>query len=176
MGHKSGAICMIEIKLQRPVQWIICLLHGNELSLRHLIQELDGKTTGPMGFTGPVGKQLNNCEKLQITEFDAIPSPDTDIDDAELSTDQKYLLGIYYSAVSRGSCSSALAARNQGKMAHSRWLTTANRFLCLYVSTSEPSSTFNEIVRFIMTVYTPIWFKIKKNSSFTEGVKFYFLK
>lgn len=172
-GRKGGAIRMIEMKLQRPVQWIICLLHCNELSLRHLIQDLDGKTTGPMGFTGPVGKQLNDCEKLPITEFDAIPSPDIDIDDAELSTDQKYLLGIYR-AVSSGSCSSALAARNPGKMAHSRWLTTANRFLRLYVSTSEPSSTFNEIVRFIMTVYAPIWFKIKKNSSFTEGAKHFF--
>ncbi|KAG7161769.1 hypothetical protein Hamer_G007414, partial [Homarus americanus] len=130
-----------------------------------LNQDLDSKTTGPMGFTGPVGKQSNDCEKLQITEFDAIPSPDIDKDDEELSTDQKYL------AVSSGSCSSALAARNPGKMAHSRWLTTAKLFLSLYVSTSEPSSTFNEIVPFIMTVYAPIWFKIKKTPTMPQRSK-----
>lgn len=172
-GQKGGAIRMLENKLQRPVQWVICLLHGNELPLRHLIQDLDGKTTGPVGFTGPIGKQLNECEKIPVAEFDAIPSPNIDIDDAELSTDQKYLLDIYRE-VSRGSCSSALAARNPGKMAHSRWLTTANRILRLYVSTAEPSSSLIEIVRYIMTVYAPIWFKVKKNSSFTEGAKHFF--
>ena len=163
---------MVEMRLQRPVQWI-CLLHSNELSLRHLIKDLDGKTTWPKGFTGPLGRQLNNCEKLPVAEFNAIVSPKIEINDTELSTDQKYLLDIY-KAVSGGSCSSSLAARNPGKMVHSRWLTTANRFLGLYVSTSEPSSILIKIVQFIMTVYVPVWFNIKKNSSFIEGAKHFF--
>ena len=96
-----------------------------------------------------------------------------EINDTELSTDQKYLLDIYR-AVLGGSCSSSLAARNPGKMVHSRWLTTANRLLRLYVSTNEPSSILIEIVQFIMTVYVPVWTNIKKNSSFIEGAKHFF--
>ena len=172
-GRKGGVIHMVKMRLQRPVQWIIRLLHCNELSLRHLIEDLHGKTTGPKGFTGPLGRQLNNCEKLSVAEFDAIVSPNIEINDTELSTDQKYLLDIYR-AVSGGSCSSSLAARNPGKMVHSRWLTTANRFLRIYVSTNEPSSNLIKIVQFIMTVYVPVWFNIKKNSSFIEGAKHFF--
>ena len=154
-GRKGGVIHMVEMRLQRPVQWIICLLHSNELSLRYLIEDLDGKTTGPKGFTGPLGRQLNNCEKLSVAEFNAIVSPKIKINDTELSTDQKSLLDIYR-AVSGGSCSASLASRNPGKIVHSRWLTTANRFLRLYVSTNEPSSILIEIVQFIMTVYVPV--------------------
>ena len=44
----------------------------------------------------------------------------------------------------------------------------------LYISTSAPLSSLIEIVRYIMTVYVPIWFKVKKNSSFTEGAKHLF--
>ena len=116
---------------------------------------------------------MNNCEKLPVAEFDAIVSPKIEINDTELSRDQKYLLDNYR-AVSDGSCSSSLAARNPGKMVHSRWLTTANTFLRLYVSTNEPSSILIEIVQFIMTVYVPVWFNIKKNSSFIEGEKHFF--
>ena len=93
-GRKGGVIHMVEMRLQRSAQWIICLLHCNELSLRHLIEDLHGKTTGPKGFTGPLGRQLNNCEKLSVAEFDAIESPNIEINDTELSTDQKYLLSI----------------------------------------------------------------------------------
>ena len=155
-GRKGGVIHMVDMRLQRPVQWIICLLHSNELSLRHLIEDLDGKTTGPKGYTGPLGRQLNNCEKLPVAKFNAIVSPNIEIIDTKLSTDQKYLPDIYRAA-SSGSCSSSLAARNPGKMVHSRWLTTANKFLRLYFSTNEPSSIFIEIVQFIMTVYAPVW-------------------
>jgi len=131
---------------------------------------MDGKTTGPKGFTGSLGRQLNNCEKLPVAEFDAIVSLNIEINDTELSTDRKFLLDIYR-AVTSGSSSSSLAARNPRKMVHSRWLTTANRFLRLYVSTNETFSIFIKIVQFIMTV----WFTIKKNSSFIEETK-HFLK
>ena len=32
-GRKGGVLHMVEMRLQRPVQWIICLLHRNELSM-----------------------------------------------------------------------------------------------------------------------------------------------
>ena len=57
------------------------------MSSYHLIKDLDGKTTRPKEFTGPLGRQLNNCEKLPVGEVDAITSPNIEINDTELSTD-----------------------------------------------------------------------------------------
>jgi hypothetical protein len=56
-------------------------------------------------------------------------------------------------------------------MAHSRWLTTASRILCLYVATSEPSEKLIDIVTYIMQVYTPMWFAIKCSANFINGAK-----
>ena len=45
--------------LGRKLHWAICLAHTNELPLRHLIEQLDGKTSSKDGFTGPIGKLLS---------------------------------------------------------------------------------------------------------------------
>lgn len=62
----------MEVKLQRSLQWFICQLHGNELPLRHLFQYLDGVTTGPRGYSGPIGKQLANCHNRPGVAFEAV--------------------------------------------------------------------------------------------------------
>ncbi|BES87539.1 Hypothetical protein NTJ_00345 [Nesidiocoris tenuis] len=54
-------------------------------------------------------------------------------------------------------------------MAHSRWITTANRILRLYVSTKEPTPNLRLLVEFIMKVYVPSWFNIKVYPSSTNG-------
>jgi len=71
VGWKTGIIRRLEKKFQRPLHWIICQLHGNELPLRHLLIQLDGKTSGPTQFTGAVGKLLNETrfENLQMVNF-----------------------------------------------------------------------------------------------------------
>ena len=51
-GCSGGVIRKIEEKLERPLQWVICMFHSNELPLRHLISVLDGKTTGPHTSSG----------------------------------------------------------------------------------------------------------------------------
>ncbi len=55
-GWKKGVIHQIELHVGRPVQWAICLLHFNELPFRYLFHHLDGVTTGPKSFSGPIGK------------------------------------------------------------------------------------------------------------------------
>lgn len=45
-GLKNGIISSMETILGWPLQWVICLLHENELPLRHLVTSLDGKTSG----------------------------------------------------------------------------------------------------------------------------------
>ncbi len=44
IGCRNGVIRNLELKLNRPLQWFICLLHANELPLRHLFIKLDGET------------------------------------------------------------------------------------------------------------------------------------
>ena len=51
-GSSGGVIRKIEEKLERPLQWVICMFHLNELPLRHLISVLDGKITGPHTSSG----------------------------------------------------------------------------------------------------------------------------
>ncbi len=94
-GWKNGAIKFIETRLKRPEQWAICLLHFNELPLRHLVEILDGKTTGPQSFSGLLGKQLAKCEFLSIVAFQRIEcSLPRTLDAISLSKDQKYLHDI----------------------------------------------------------------------------------
>ena len=90
-------------------------------------------------------KGIEGCEKRRIIEFERIPSDLPFVDREESSTDQKYLYNIHQS-VSKDKCSTDLALRNPGKLAHSRWLTMANHILRLYVSTQNPSETVKVIV------------------------------
>lgn len=175
-GWRAGIIKRLEEHLKRPLHWAVCQLHANELPLRHLLVQLDGKTSGPQQFTGPIGKALANidkCENLPIVQFCAIPSEDIAVSDdlrQDLSSDQKYLLDLYL-AVSKGECSSAVAARTPGKMAHSRWLTTASQALRLYVSSEEPSDNLKKIVKYIMFVYVPVWFAIKCQPTISQAAR-----
>ena len=171
VGWKTGVIRLEKFK--RPLHWIICQLHGNELTLRHLLIYSDRKTSKPTQFTGPIGKPLNETifENLQVVNFQPIPAEAIDVSEeyfADLSSDQKYLLEMYR-AVSSGLCQPTLASLKPGKMTHSPWLTTAARALRLYVSTEKPSCNFKLVVQYIMMVYTPMWFKIKRNHTISQA-------
>ena len=85
-----------------------------------------------------------------------------------LSTNQKYLYDIVR-AVETGHVSEKFANLRPGKMAHSRWLKTANRIMRLYVSVEDPSETLKTFANFISTVYAPGWFIIKMNPEAIRG-------
>lgn len=167
-GWRTGVIRLIEKQVKRPLQWAICLLHFNELPFRHLFQTLDGGTTGPKSFSGPIGIQLSKCEKLPIVDFESVDCEVPDIDPDILSNDQQYLL-LISSAIKLGNIPIDLAVREPGPLSHSRWLTTANRILRLYVSVKTPSNELKMLVSFILKSYMPVWFKIKKSKYLTDG-------
>lgn len=73
-GRKNGIISRMEQRLDRPLQWLICQLHANELPLRHLLSSLDGPTSGPVAFSGPIGRNLKNCENMKVIRFVPIQS------------------------------------------------------------------------------------------------------
>lgn len=51
-GIWGGVFHQVEMMLGRPLNWLVCGLHINELPLRHLIVGLDGRTCSDTGFTG----------------------------------------------------------------------------------------------------------------------------
>lgn len=169
-GWKGGVIRHLEVSMKKPLQWSICLLHANELPLRHLLQHLDGHTKGPYSFSGPIGTLLSDCELKPVVNFKIVDAELPEIDKKDLSTDQNYLLDIC-EAIKSGRCSDNLAKKNPGKMAHSRWLTTANRILRLYISTQNPSENFQVLVDFVMKVYAPMWFRIKSKPFIQDGAR-----
>lgn len=169
-GNRGGVIKLLEDHISSPVQWFICQLHSNELPLRHLILHLDGTTQGPKAFKGAIGKQLPDVMSLPAVDFVAIDSDLPTILRSDLSSDQKYLCDMVL-AISNGKCSNALLNREPGAMAHSRWLTTANRILRLYVATLQPHPHLVILANYIVKVYAPMWFEIKLKSSVFFGAK-----
>ena len=55
-GENNGALRIVELDIDKPLQHFVCLLHTNELSFWHLFSALEGGTTGPNSFDGPIGK------------------------------------------------------------------------------------------------------------------------
>lgn len=187
-GKFGGTIAYLESELGHPLQWFVCLLHFNELPLRHLILEHDGVTKSPKTFDGPIGKRMQNCEQQPVVKFGKIDF-DCNIGDLSelsksISSDQSYLYDIC-TAISNGVCESDLEKRFPGKLSHSRFVTAANRLCRLYVSTRHPSNLLVALVKYILRVYAPTHFNIKyrpscvfgpihllnviKNSRFLEG-------
>ncbi|GBN06261.1 hypothetical protein AVEN_155971-1 [Araneus ventricosus] len=87
-GWKTSVNCQIEKQVKRPLQWDVYLLHFNELPSRHLFINLDGETTGPKLFSGPIGTQLSKCEKLPVVNFESNECEIPEIEWKILSKDQ----------------------------------------------------------------------------------------
>lgn len=162
----------METHLQRPLHWLICLLHFNELPFRHLFQSLDGKTSGPGAFTGPIGKTLKNSINLSVIKYKPIRITLPKLPD-DISTDQKYSHEIC-NAISKGKCPQSLALKHPGNICHSRWLTLANNILRTYVGTANPSKNLVTLTNYIMKVYAPGWFQIKINPRCYNGAANFF--
>ncbi|GBN08532.1 hypothetical protein AVEN_160065-1 [Araneus ventricosus] len=81
-------------------------------------------------FSGKLGKQLTNCEKLPIINFEALELDEININKTDLIEDQMYLLDIVRASLT-GHCTSDLAIRDPGPLSHSRWLTCAKACLTL---------------------------------------------
>ena len=131
-GCKEGAIVVLERLLGRRLVWSICLLHTNELPLRHLIEELDGKTGSNNSFTGPAGRLLAGVQNLPhnpnftpLSVGEPLPELPPEVV-SDLSWDQQFGYKIL-KALESGVIPPSLLRMVIGKVDHSRWLTTANR-------------------------------------------------
>ena len=174
VGWRVGLHVHVERALQRKLLLLSCMLHGNELPLRHLFKSCDGGhgTTGPESFAGPLGAACKeDVHLLDLVTFSPIFSTMEEMPPAvwkDLSSDQK-LLYRYVMAIWDGMVPPSLISLRCGPINHSRWLTLATRLLILYTRTPNPCDGLQTVVQFIVQVYAPLWFQIKKNNNFIYG-------
>ena len=118
----------LEKLLGHKCHWAVCMLHTNELPLRHLIQEIDGPTTSNTGFSGPIGKLLY---RVNLMEFNADFTPILDGEPMaempekvlrNMSTDQQLSFRLC-KALKTGELPENLREIQCGPMNHTRWLT-----------------------------------------------------
>jgi len=169
-GKHGGILQKFEAYLGRPLLRSICLLHINELPLRHLFVAVDGQTYGPRSFSGEIGKKIGKCNSLKIVVFERIECNLPEMDLTSLSKDQQYLYKAVH-AINEGHFSDQLSVMEPGPLSHSRWLTLANRILRLYVSTQNCSEGLKVLVKYVMQVYAPTWFKVRKSPGLINGSK-----
>ena len=177
-GIWGGVFQFVEKLLGRPLNWIVCGLHLNELPLCHLIIDLDGPTSSDTGFTGPLGKALKSVTEIPIkSNFKTVTVGEDliELDESivkDLSSDQKYGYEIV-KAIRTGVLSSRLANLEIGPVYHSRWMTTANRFCRMWVSQhgfrGRVAKNLKLIVEYIVGVYYPTWFNYKVKNDWLEG-------
>ena len=154
---------------------------------------MDGPTSGPDAWTGPIGKRIvEDVWLLPIVKFNPVPGKIQPIGEevlADLSRDQclLYKLGM---AVQTGVVSTDIAAATIGPPLHARWLTTAARDLRYsqiysetnfffmkaiifrdYMSTRQPSAKQKEIISLIVCFYIPNYFHIKTNPTIQDGAQ-----
>ncbi len=175
VGSSGGGINHhIEIILKRPLHWFVCLLHANELPLKNLIHKLDGSTTSAKTLSGPIGKAITDIANPSIVRFKIF-------DEAalltlpnhvykKLSNDQKYLYRIVNALIS-GQLPDDLQRLKVGPYNQSRWVTTGSRICLLYASTEKPTKNLIILTSYVVNVYAPTWFHIKKNELAIDGPK-----
>ena len=72
-GVKGGACRLFELVTNMTVHWFVCQLHSNELNLQHLLCTLDGTTSGPRSFSGPIGSSsAADVWTLEVVSFQPV--------------------------------------------------------------------------------------------------------
>lgn len=164
VSSRGGWMAQVEAKLGRPLTRVVCLCHHLELPYRKLFVHLDGKTTGPGTFEGPIGKQLRGpVHEMPVADFPVIECNDwVELPasvERELSTDVKLLYKCARS-VKEGDASSVRHLAH-GKVHHARWYTAQSRLLRLYMATNSPTPQLTELARYVVCVYVPMVVQVK---------------
>ena len=144
----------------------------NELPLRKLFIYIDGKHIGPTPFSGEIGKQLKSLQKLDIINFEKITFKINFT--TKNNCDADYLYKIC-KCIDAGVVDDTLKNGEPGKMHHARWLTLANNILRIYISTTNPTKNLNIIANYIVRVYAPSYFTIKKTLLYLMPQQIYFI-
>ena len=114
---------LFELIKERPVHWFVCQIHSNELNLREVFKQLDGKTRGPNSYFGPLGKAASgDVRRLPVAQFRPVAGSVPELPEAvaaDLSDDQQLLYQLAR-AVQSGTIAPKVACRKIGPVNHAR--------------------------------------------------------
>ena len=152
----------------------MCLLHTNELPLRHVFSKLDGKTKAPDLYPSSIEKQLyGDVPAWCVVEFDKVLNPNFPVLAQEpidnLSSDQYYANKISIRVILRNiqeACDLKV-----GFLCDARWLTLACCILKFCASQKHPPNNLVIFAKFCIYVYFITWFQIKEHHFIADGAK-----
>ena len=155
-----GAHCLVEKCLGRPVQRNYCLNHMAERPFRNLLEKHDGKTVGPMGTNGPIGKAMRELEKHQgpFVDFERIENNlPADLDISALPEDLKFLCTFVH-FIATGDIPEHYVSKDPPPHNNARWRNDCTRCLSLYCRTAHPEDYpgLKELVILICKCYAPM--------------------
>ena len=177
-GWAGGCLCWVEKILGKKVFWVVCCIHCNELSQRHLIEYLVGQTKSKDKFCGPIGDKLYMVNELERkSSFTPIPGlatlpviPQEVVSHMSNDANMFYQLGV---AIRTGNLSKELGNRKCGTLVHSRWLTTGTALLLLYCShhglDEEEEEKLRLLATFTLQHYHHMFWEIKVKHSIVEA-------
>ncbi|CAF4921707.1 unnamed protein product [Pieris macdunnoughi] len=131
---------------------IICKVSGaktiaNKLLAYFVVKSIDLTTITAIGGDGTaVDTGIHS-----VVDFVPINCylPDITRTRGYINADHLYLLEICQ-AINARNCDENLAMRSPGKICHSRWMTTANSILRLYISTKNPTEKQMTVTEFVL--------------------------
>ena len=177
-GHLGGINRLMEIHLKRPLTMIMCVLHAGERPMSALFKKYDGKSNCPGFNGGPIGRAMTKFQKdgyKPIVNFKKVPGLVKDYSDdpdfiASLNNDLQYLYEICI-ALQKGRqhFSDALANKIPGQMHQARWVTLASNEARYYAQTPNPTENQKNGVEYVVNVYAPSIFDIKKHPHISQG-------
>ena len=176
-----------------------CLFHVNEVYLTHAITAVEGKKKGPGAMQdGAILNKIKNIEKPNIDDLD--PNQSFQVSVTKMASIQVTAKLDWFSqqkrkGISGGSlrsdqlCMLVLAGYivaevpenlknlmfyKQESTCHSRWVTTANRYLRMLIFnlgnlSSDQQHKLKNIISYVISVYVPSFIMIHLNPQAAEG-------
>ena len=172
-GYRGGLMAQLERIINRPLTRVVCLNHQAELPFRALFKKLDGQTTGPSSFSGPIGHKLTgpvhelpvNFKPLTGNDLPELPPAVVQ----GLSKDLRLLVECAACVVSGDG--SLVQHRLHGQLNMARWHTAQSRLLRVYMSETEPSPELTELAVYVVNVYVPTVMAIRHHPDMVEAPK-----
>ena len=174
VGHRGGLMAHLERLLGRPLSRVVCLNHQSELPYRALFRKLDGETTGPSSFSGPIGRMLAGpVHQLPLAQFPPLPGAELPTLPPDvvsgLSKDLRLLVECA-TAVASGD-GTAVAHRKHGPVNMARWHTAQSRLLRVFMAEQRPSDELTTLAVYVVNVYVPTVMSIRHRPDLVQAPK-----
>ena len=153
-----------------------CLFHVNEVYLTHAITAVEGKKKGPGAMQdGAILNKIKNIEKPNIDDLD--PNQSFQVSVTKMASIQVTAKLNWFSQQKEKAFQVAVCEvmfYEQESTCHSRWVTTANRYLRMLIFnlgnfSSDQQHKLKKIISYIISVYVPSFIMIHLNPQAAQG-------